>query len=263
MKILTDDEARFKGVEHYRRMKHRFNQNDVNTAYNRKYKLPEYIGYCMRIFERLAPVSYEDAFEKYTESGYDTAFNSYERGRTKDEIESIAITWMAECPDSKLELVDFYDAMVLHAIVETYDGYMREKQVKDSLVGAGAKIDTVSGDEDVKMAIDVKAELNGNTFLIQVKPISFFAGNHNKSLNEDRAALKRKESRAREKYGKNTYFRYLIYDSWGNGEWVVNEKKNKCSFSYDELLDEFGRPKVNVDELLKNKTDKLFNKNKI
>lgn len=262
MKILTEEQSGFKGAEYYKNLKTRFNQNDVNNAYNRKYKLPEYIGYCMRNFERFKPTSYEDAFNKYIESGYDTGHDALNKGRTKDELEAIAMEWMAECPNSKLELADFYDAMVLHAVIETYDGYMREKQVKDALNSVGAKIDNVSGNEDVKMAIDVKAELNGNVFLIQVKPVSFFAGSHNEALNNDRAALIKKEMRARNKYGVNTFFRYLIYDSWGNGEWLINMDKNKCSFSYDELLDENGKPKVDVDKLRKNKTTILFNNNR-
>ena len=263
MKLLTEKEKKFKGVEHYKNLKRRFNQNDVNASYNKTYKLPEYIGYCMRIFERLEPTSYEDAFKKYTESGYDTNFDSLNRGRTKEEIVAIAKKWMEECPDSKLSLVDFYDAMILHIVVETYDGYLREKQVKDALKQVGADIETVSGDEDVKMAIDVKAELNGNTFLIQVKPISFFVGGMtNKPLNDDRKALSRKERRAREKYGANTYFRYLLYDSFDTGEWIVNEEKGKCSFSYDELLDNFARPKKNYETLKKHTSKTLFNNNK-
>ncbi len=165
MKTLTEKQTKFKGVEHYRNLKRRFNQNDVNNSYNKTYKLPEYIGYCMRIFERLAPESYEDAFEKYTNSGYDTNFDSLNRGRTKEELIAIAKKWMEECPDSMLSLEDFYDGLILHIVVETYDGYVREKQVKDALKNAGATIETVTGDEDSKMAIDIKAELNGNTFL--------------------------------------------------------------------------------------------------
>ena len=262
MKKLTEKEKNFKGVEHYRNLKRRFNQNDVNTSYNRTYKLPEYIGYCMRIFERLEPVSYEDAFEKYTNSGYDTNFDSLNRGRTKEELVAIAKRWMEECPDSMLSLADFYDALILHIIVETYDGDVREKQVKDSLRQAGATIESVSGDEDSRMAIDIKAELNGNTFLVQVKPVSFFVGGMtNKSLNDDRKALYKKERRAREKYGANTYFRYLLYDSFETGEWIVNTDKNKCSFSYDELLDDFGRPKKSYETLKKHTSNKLFNGN--
>lgn len=263
MKTLTEKQTKFKGVEHYRNLKRRFNQNDVNNSYNKTYKLPEYIGYCMRIFERLAPESYEDAFEKYTNSGYDTDFDSLNRGRTKEELIAIAKKWMEECPDSMLSLEDFYDGLILHIVVETYDGYVREKQVKDALKQAGATIETVTGDEDSRMAIDIKAELNGNTFLVQVKPVSFFIGGmSNKALNDDRKALSKKERRAREKYGTNTYFRYLLYDSFNTGEWIVNTSCNKCSFSYDELLDDFGRPKKSYETLKKNTSKILFNNNK-
>ena len=263
MKTLTEKQTKFKGVEHYRNLKRRFNQNDVNNSYNKTYKLPEYIGYCMRIFERLAPVSYEDAFEKYTNSGYDTNFDSLNRGRTKEELIAIAKKWMEECSDSMLSLENFYDGLILHIIVETYDGYVREKQVKEALSNVGATIETVTGDEDTKMAIDIKAELNGNTFLVQVKPVSFFVGGmSNKALNDDRKALSKKEKRAREKYGNKTYFRYLLYDSFNTGEWIVNTNCNKCSFSYEELLDDFGRPKKSYETLKKNTSKILFNNNK-
>ena len=40
MKTLTEKQTKFKGVEHYRNLKRRFNQNDVNNSYNKTYKLP-------------------------------------------------------------------------------------------------------------------------------------------------------------------------------------------------------------------------------
>lgn len=272
MQYLSESESGFKGYSHYYALKKRFNQNDLNRFYNDEYRHPEHIGYCMRVMETLKPNGYEDAFNKYIENGelfrdenaptYDTIFY---RGRTKEEFEEVAIKWKndAGLTAMNIPLVDFYDAIILHAIIETYDGYNRERMVRDMIKSLGGQIFSTTGKEDSKMGIDIKAKLpNRNGFvLIQIKPATFFVNNDNVPLRHDRQTQWEKQQRALNAHPMSV-FCYLVYYMTDEGEtrWIVNPETNKCSFDYDQLVDKEGTPLRTIKEMKQYSTPTLITK---
>ena len=241
MKFLTDEDTIFKGVEHYTKLKKRFNKADLNDWYENIYRHPYSIGYVSELFKRLNPKTMEEAYDGYIVSGIlDTELPKTKRGRTKEELEEMAIEWKDHAK-SDIPLVDFYDALILHAVVETCLGMIMERQAEKMYQGAGFTIEETDGMDDRTLGIDFIARNGDKVFLVQVKPISFFRSDK-PDLVSDRYAVWDKHKKGVEKYPNSSYA-YMAYDP--DGLWLC--KGGRMNFRYGELIDQYGRPKVNID----------------
>lgn len=255
MKILTEEDVKFKGDEHYYSLKRYFNRKFIIDWYEEKFRPAKSIGYVMQLMERFAPTSSEEAYRLYIESGFNEKDRELEdRGRDYDEIEEMAIEWKTLTNDSH-PLVDFYDTLVLHAVIETYDGYIKEKAVKDALLTNGYEVSKPSGKDDSELGIDLIAKKNIDTFLIQVKPHSFFYRTKKGDLIKDRKRVWRAQEKGLKEYGPRAWYRYYIYDN-NTKMWVLN-KDGKCGFAYEDLVDKNGNVLVNISEMCKHEVDSL------
>lgn len=121
---------------------------------------------------------------------------------------------------SGLTIQDFFDNLILHSIIETFDGHYAEHKVGEwinrRLDGSGLKCRPATKDDDDMCGIDLYIEdCNGTKkYLIQVKPMSFIyrvrkkdsLGNPYPDILKDVGTLFTKEQRAYRKYGLNTSF---------------------------------------------------------
>ena len=255
MKILTEEDVKFKGKEHYYSLKRYFNKPSINDWYEKIYRSAKCIGYVSSLLKKFAPSSAEEAYEKYINSGInDKDKPLIDRGRDYEELEDMAIQWKS-LSGSDRPLVDFYDAIILHAVVETYYGNNKESAVSNAFNHFGFDITNTKGQEDSTFGIDLVAKKDENTFLIQVKPKSFFYG-MKEDLVKDRAKVWGMQEKGKKKYGPNAWYIYIIYDG-DTGKWVMN-KKGKCTFRYEELVDRDGRVIVDMNKLCENETDSLY-----
>ena len=244
MKILTDEDTKFKGLDRYVGLKKRFNQEDINCWYEEIYRQPYSIGFVSQFFKKINPKTLEEAYDNYTLSGIlDTDLPRTERGRTKAEIEEMAIEWKERCK-SDLPLVDFYDALVLHAVVETCMGMIMERVAQDAYRANGYEISETDGNDDRSCGIDFIARNDENTILVQVKPISYFRKTLKNvgQLQSDRYRVWGEQERGKKKYPGATYA-YMIYDPSGN--WL--KKDGHFNFRFWELIDKYGNPIINID----------------
>lgn len=240
MKYLSDDDVKFKSLERYLSLKKRFNKPDINDWYEKTYRHAKSIGYVSQFFKKNKPSSFENAYDLYTLSGFlDTGLPKEERGRTKEELEELADRWKADC-GVDLPLVDFYDALVLHAVVETCFGIIMEKKAQEAYQCFGFVTTETSGDDDSGCGIDFIAEKDDNTILVQVKPISFFLG-RKEDLRKDRWVVWLKHERGLEKFPGATYA-YMIYDN--DGKWL--KKDGKFNHHYEELVNKNGEVIANI-----------------
>lgn len=259
MQYLTEDDIKFKSIEHYNSLKAYFNRNDVSKPYEDKYKWASSIGYVSGLMKRLKPTSLEDAYRQYLESGRNEKhLNPVSRGRDENELEAIAKKWRDENGLYERPLVDYYDALVLHAVVETYEGYKYEQPVMDALMGAGFDAEWPDKGDDGKYAVDIIVKKHGCRIHVQVKPLSFFTGMKDHTKN-DRVGIWDKMKAARKKFG-DVIYRFVVYDKQ-TGLWVINENEGRCSFNYGDLVDDRGKFLKNGREMEKHETDKLFNSN--
>lgn len=246
MKILTEEETKWKGIDHYYGLKRYFNKPPINDWYEKIYRHPDKIGYVSAMLKKWAPSSPEQAYEMYLESGLkDTENEGRDRGRTKDELETLAIEWKAKSNSSR-PLSEFYDALVLHAVVETYFGNCMEEQARTEYERHGFKTNKTDGYDDRTNGIDFIASDGDKTFLVQIKPVAFFFG-MKPDLVSDRIMMFNKEKNAKEKYG-GSIFAYMIYNR--DGKWL--SKDGRVNFVYSELVGKDGSVIADINEMSRN-----------
>lgn len=266
MKFLNEEETKFKEISAYLSLKGPINREPYSILWRNKYSGRPSVGSCMWLCKELRPTSYQDFFNKYVESGNKDAWKdergkkSYKRGRTLEELEEIAINWRNDCGNPpEMGLNTFFDAVVLHVIIETFMGKEKEFEARRMLEECGFVTEDATDNEDTEMNIDFKVYKDGELkYLMQVKPVSFITSNNN-DTRDDRMEAFRKHECGHKKYPNIPYY-YLVYDA-SNGLWIINKEKGRCLFEYGELVNPFGRPVKTKNELIKNETDKLFKKN--
>jgi len=245
MKYLSEEDTGFKGLEHYESLKKRFNKPDINDWYEKIYRHPQAIGYVSAFFKKNKPSSFENAIGLYHLSGIlDRNLPITDRGRTKEEIEDLAIDWKAKC-GVDLPLVDFYDTLILHAVIETVFGYLMEGTAAAAYRERGFDVKETDGYDDRSLGIDFIATKDDTELLVQVKPISFFRG-EKPDLVKDRVTTWSKHKAGLEKYPKASYV-YMIYDPLT--KWLKHN--GKFNFRYEDLITEDGKAKTSIDDKTK------------
>lgn len=214
--------------------------NCISRKYNTQWKKfagRNSIGDCSNLFQRLRPNSYYDFYLKYTKDGEETVSNRKEMlyyGRTEDEVEEIAKKYREECNDYSYPLEDYIKNVYMHTIIETYDGQIKEQQISQLLVNMGYAYEKPEKDEDSKYGIDFKVLKNGVlSFVLQIKPLSFFRGVNNQSLIVDRINAFHKQELVLKEYKIPTFYMIYKVDDDGNVEWLC--ENNKVCFELSRL----------------------------
>ena len=217
--------------------------NRISRKYNqiwKKFAGSASIGDCSNLFQRLQPIDCYDFYLKYTKDGEETAhdrktFKYY--GRTEEEIEEVAKKYMEACGNTSFTFEEFVKNVYMHTIVETFLGQIKERQVNQILTDMGYTYEKPIGNEDSHMGIDFKVYKDGRlSFMLQVKPISFFNGIHNKSLIEDRIGAFEKETLVSKKFNVPTY--YVVYDTDNGGKVRWLSEDGKLCFKLQRLCNQ-------------------------
>lgn len=215
----------------------------ISKKYNKQWKRfagRNFVGDCSELFKRLCPSNYYEFYVKYTKDGERTENNRLELpycGRSENEIKILSEKYKRACGDTSIPLEEFIKNIYCHIIIETFDGHMAEKECGDILNNLWYCYEKPNGDEDALLAIDFKVKKGDKLiFLLQIKPISFFRGNKNESLIEDRKYAFEKIRKCRKIFNVPTF--YMVYKSNDDGtvKWLT--ENNKLCFKLDRLCDE-------------------------
>ena len=120
MKILTEEDVKWKGTEYYNSLKSKWNDDKYGLYWQKKYQCRPSVGAMVYLCETWKPESYEDFFNMYI-SRYEGS-DKIHRGRSLEELEEIAINWQNDVGDFETPLSEYFDAIILHTVVETYVG---------------------------------------------------------------------------------------------------------------------------------------------
>lgn len=157
------------------------------------------MGDMMYLLNKYNPQSLEDFYNKYTHDTDEDTPPRY-RGRSEGEIMEIAQNYKDKCDDDT-PIEDYVKNTLLHLIVETWDGYIREKQFADYAEKKGYTVRKSNTEDDAKLSIDfILSKDEKDVAMIQVKPLSYFIGNENESLKFDRKQAIIKCDKAEAKY---------------------------------------------------------------
>ena len=250
-----------KSLEYYRENKKKFNKK-----YNFKWKQiagPDYLGSCSYLFQEFykewktyhpneLPSCNDFGRYYFSHTNPDNKPNeikhpeSVKYGRSLNELIVLARHYKDICGDNTISFEEYFDDVVNHAIVETFDGQMREVRLKEKYEQYGFIVDHLNGKWDKDYGVDSVIR-NKNGFIleyIQCKPITTFLGKYNKSLVEDRKMffLKEKEKKKECKRLDYPYYptRFILYNEEYPDKWCGLDGKK--SFLLEELCDNDGMP---------------------
>ena len=265
MKYLTEEETKWKGVDYYVPLKPKWNKDEYGLFWQTKYCPKPSVGAMVWMCDTWKPNSYEEFYNMYITKteGHD----KIHRGRTLEELEDIAINWQNDVKDYNTPLSEYFDAVILHTVVETYMGVHFENKAIEAMESTDKYIiERGTDEEDSAMSIDFKVfnKINGKKgkllYFVQVKPLSFITGYRNHTV-KDRINAFSKHRKGNEMYPGIPYY-YLIYDADTN-KWVYNPDTKRCRFEYKELVKDngYGTPIRNKKKMKEYESDSLFNNN--
>ena len=168
------------------------------------------------------PETYQEFYNKYVSDEYDKD-NPQLCGRSEQWLEIVAGK-LAKFDGNKEDFDIYYNWVVQKIIIDTLDGSKKETELKNRFTKAGYRCEEPTYIEDKDLSIDFKVYKNDILYcLVQVKPHTFFLGNNNASLINDRKKALYKEIQA------TTQFKvpliYVIYNK-RSGNWIKNAKGN-------------------------------------
>lgn len=248
--------SELKSKEYYEKNKKKFN-DDCNEQYGKINGRP-FIGSNSWLFKELKPMNYQDFFDKYlnytdgkplnpnVDYKYSSDLKKKENcGRTLEDLIAVARYYKKISPHVNYPLEEFFDDLVNHIILETYDGHQAELFLRDYCISGNCEVTETDGDFDANFGVDLIVKKPDNTVnYIQVKPLSTFVGRpKNPKLIKDRINFFKKQKDLDNYLGEHHEIIYMIYDKnhwdkykeirwWGKG--------NKTSFKLNELIDEQG-----------------------
>lgn len=233
------------------------NKNRIAKKHNKLWKSISgrpFVGNCSYLFAKLKPTSYQDFFDKYVEfvnpiyEGAKLKKNQF-YGRSLDDLTRLAEYYQEQADDSNFTLEEYFDDIVCHVIIETFDGHQAEKELMTVLTRYGYDVEETEGDMDAEYGVDLIVRKNGEfKEFIQVKPLSTFVRT-NPSLIEDRSNFFMKQLKLDEFIEKNeTNLKkrsiiYMLYDYQhliSTGEVLWYYKDDKVKFYLNELTNTSG-----------------------
>jgi hypothetical protein len=221
-----------------------------------------FVGNCSYLYAMLKPTSYQDFFDKYLafinpkDEGIKLKKNQF-YGRTIEDLTRLAHYYQEQANDSSFTLEEYFDDIVCHVIIETFDGHKAEKELMKVLTDYGFDVEETEGDMDAEYGVDLIVRKNGELKeYIQVKPISTFVRT-NPSLIADRSNFFMKQLKLDEFIENNeTNLKkrriiYMLYDYShliSTGEVLWYYKDDRVKFYLDELTNTSGIALVKIED---------------
>ena len=213
---------------------------DTNTDLKEKWygmNSTKNFGCCTYLYKKYGyPETYDEFYIKYIN---DDKFQDKEHGRNEEYIYKMAYMLYLK-DDERFCIEDYYSYIIKKLIYDTLNGCKQESKVNDLLKRKGLRTVSPTINEDLKYGIDIKVyEKDKLLYMIQVKPNTFFIGNRNQSLINDRIKALEKEQKTKQQFGVNTY--YIIYNKNDNN-FILNKGKY-LSHRLEELINTDGTTK--------------------
>ena len=192
------------------------------------------VGDMSYIYHKLQPTDYQDFYTKYTQDAY-TDETIQHKGRTEVYIIDIARKYQAYSGRYDITLYTFFLNVLWHIIVQTFDGHKKENELINWLKGKGIDARPADSTLDAEYGVDIVIyNENQPKQFLQCKPISFFKGNLNESLKNDRKISLKKYQKSYNIYGIRTY--YTAYSR--DGRWL--KQNNKYCFKLETMINSDG-----------------------
>lgn len=241
-----------KDRQHYTKLKnktHRF----LDNIYKRNFAPRPKIGSCAYLYKVLKPTSYSDFLHKYVEYT-DGTNNSILHGRSIERIVEFARSFQEKAEKQykddtsypKMEFSDYYDLLILHIIIETYDGQRAEEYYRELYENKGFNVTIPDESDDTILGIDFIIQGPEQKHFIQVKPRTFATSVS--STSRDRRNHFEKEKLIKYNYGENSTLEFIFYEK-GVGvdendiQTYVRDESGRIRFFLSDVCNEDGLTK--------------------
>lgn len=221
-----------------------------------KYSQRHAIGYCMYLVEKLKPTDPADFYQKYIEYAVANPDKTvYWRGLTPDELNTLVENYRNDAIangglNGSFEL--YYNDALCHIIVETYDGLLREMDIKNALSEHGFHCDMSRENIDADYGVDVLFTHDHYSWYgLQVKPVTFYLGRRGDIVSDKVKLCEKYEKTLRE---KRIYTYYAFYEG---SKWYRKLSDGKFLFNIDELF-EYDRDNITKETLKEKMSPQSF-----
>lgn len=224
--VLTEEDLKWKGLAHYEEVRKILNKNIYTVPWRNTYSTKRISGPCIDTCNKVMPRNAEDYYNRAGE---------YCDKMTKENMERIAAMWRNSCNEKKLPLSVFYDGVVCHTIVETYNGYKKESTILNMLENSGF---TVSYDayDDSMCGIDMTATKGDKKYFFQVKTVSYLFGHAYDCIADRKKIFTEYIPNQYKKYGGKIPYYWMFYDRVTD-KWIWNPFNNSFKWNIEEILD--------------------------
>ena len=226
-----------------------------------------YVGNCSYLYSVLKPESYQDFLDKYIKfvNPNEVSLSKLKKnefyGRSIEDLERLAKHYQKLANDDNFTLEEYFDDIICHVIIETFDGHKAEKELINILTEHGFEVEETEGVMDAEFGVDLIVKKNGNIKeYIQVKPISTFVRS-NPSLIADRGNFFLKQYKLNEFTKNHPIFItkdiiFMMYDYQHlikTGEVLWFYKDGKVKFKLNELCQTNGQTLVGIEDFVQQK----------
>lgn len=229
-----------------------------------------FIGSDVSLCKRINPKNYQEFYDKYVdeysielpllpepnEKDKKDKEERYNNGRTEDYLLQLARKFkeLYELIDDKIfTLTEYYDLIICHVIIETFNGYKNELNAQNIILTQNPNYKIIPIDSsylDNSCGIDFFIKSDSDLlYMIQVKPKSFFVATRTDVVKDKQNHmiggvkynnLKKWVDNNRNKYKfGNENLLFMVYDSRNNNDFIkINNKYTNTINNWNNYFNE-------------------------
>lgn len=146
-------------------------------------------------------------------------------GRSEEYLKNVSST-LAQRDNYSLDLKDYFSYIIKKLFYDTINGAKKETELAEIVKSKGYTIKEPNFREDTEFGIDLFVYKDNRLLcILQAKPNTFFLGNNNASLINDRKRALEKETKCKETYKVPVF--YCIYNK-NTGKWIRKNNGKLC-----------------------------------
>ena len=245
--INKEEYLKIKDYSHYTNLKKKTHKY-LDKIYRNNFSHRPVIGSCSYLYKLFQPSSYEDFLKQYTEYTYGPTKELC--GRSLDQLLTLSKLFQEKSEEEnannkyfpELTFDDYFDLLVLHIIIETFDGQRVEEKYREMYENIGCEIELPSEKDDARLGIDFIIKTDDGDHFVQVKPRTF-ATSASSGTRADREHHFVKEQSIKDKYGNDSRLEFIFYErdeETGEVYTYINKRTGKIRFKLSDVCETNG-----------------------
>lgn len=224
-----------KSRKYYKELTKKSYDTVLNSFYQKAFRQYDVVGKCMTSF-----CKWYDETTDYTLKNFIDFYFAYITSLTCFERLASSLCYLCSSEGLKISKEECLDILICHAIVETYDGGIKENFIDGYIKKQEGTLPLPKNDIwDREYGIDKSFVYHKRTYFIQIKPVSFFLGKNSETIKDrNLAIIKTNKFKIDNEEYKDAIFRYVIYDEREDGIYFLKNKESIFNKIDEKYFDE-------------------------